>query len=157
MNGERGLALSRGPDVRLAMTLFLIVAACARTESASEAPPVGDSAAIVTGLMDAFNAHDPDAMREYWDENVTWIELSGAQAQVVTSSADQLYEELVAYFETIPSVRSSLENISVNGDYVSAVERPVWQQDGETKSQASIVVYEIKNGKVRRFWYYPPQ
>ena len=52
---------------------------------------------------------------------------------------------------------SSLENITVNGNYVTAVERPVWQEAGERMSQSSIVVYEIIDGKVKRFWYYPPQ
>ena len=114
-------------------------------------------AEAVTGLMDAFNDHDPDRMREFWHDDVTWIEISGEGASVITSSADQLHGELVAYFESFPSVRSSLENVSVNGDFVSALERPVWEEDGERKSQASFVVYEIAEGKVKRFWYFPPQ
>ncbi len=69
----------------------------------------------------------------------------------------QLHSELVAYFESYPTVSASLESISVNGNYVSAIERPVWEEAGERKSQASVVVYEITDGKVKRFWYFPPQ
>ena len=47
--------------------------------------------------------------------------------------------------------------LAVNGAFVTAVERPVWEEAGERKSQASVVVYEIIDGKVKRFWYYPPQ
>lgn len=126
-------------------------------ERAKPTEPSGVGAEAVTGLMSAFNNHNPDQMREYWHADVTWIEVSGDGASVITSSADQLYNELVVYFETFPSVRSSLENVSVNGDFVSAVERPVWEEDGERKSQASFVVYEIDDGKVKRFWYFPPQ
>jgi len=34
-----------------------------------------------------------------------------------------------------------------------------YEQDhkGVEQSQASIVVYEVIDGKVKRFWYYPPQ
>jgi hypothetical protein len=42
-------------------------------------------------------------------------------------------------------------------DYVTAIETTVWDQDGTRKSQSSIVVYEITDGKVKRFWYFPPQ
>lgn len=126
-------------------------------ERAKPIEPSGEGVETVVGLMAAFNDHNPDQMREYWHSDVTWIEVSGDGASVITSSADQLYNELIVYFESFPSVRSSLENLSVNGDFVSAVERPVWEEDGERKSQASFVVYEIDGGKVKRFWYFPPQ
>ncbi len=134
------------------------IAACAPDAERTAPPPaVGDNVGVITGLMAAFNAHDADKMRDYWHSDVTWIELSGQQASVVTSSAAQLHNELIAYFEAYPSVKSGLENIAVNGNFVTAIERPVWEEAGERKSQASIVVYEIIDGKVKRFWYYPPQ
>ena len=141
-----------------AVISLVLLAACAPDAERNAPPPaVGANAEVVTGLMAAFNAHDPDKMRDYWHSDVTWIELSGQQASPVTTSAQQLYDELVAYFEAYPSVSSSLENISVNGNFVTAIERPVWKEDGERKSQASVVVYEIIDGRVKRFWYYPPQ
>lgn len=142
----------------LFLLLFWLSAACAPdAERAEPIEPSGEAAAAVNGLMAAFNAHDPDKMREYWRDDVTWIEIAGVQASVVTSSADQLHDELVAYFEAYPSVSSSLETISVNGNYVTAIERPVWEEDGERMSQASVVVYEVIDGKVKRFWYFPSQ
>lgn len=137
---------------------LLFVAACApdaernRPDAAS-----GPQVEAVKGLMAAFNKHDADRMRTYWHDDVTWIEINGTQSSVVTDSAEQLHRELVAYFENYPEVSSSLESISVNGDYLTAIERPVWVEDGEKKSQASVVVYEFDDGKVKRFWYYPPQ
>jgi hypothetical protein len=136
----------------------LLFAACAPDAERTAPPPAaGDNVKVVSGLMAAFNAHDAEKMREFWHPDVTWIELSGERASLVTTSAAQLYTELVAYFEAYPSVSSSLESISVNGNFVTAVERPVWEEAGERKSQASVVVYEIVDGKVKRFWYYPPQ
>ncbi len=138
--------------------LFLVVIACAPDAERTASPEAtGEGVEVVAGLMKAFNDHDPDKMREYWHEDVTWVEITGNQSSVVTSSAEQLYTELVAYFEAYPSVSSGLENISINGNYVTAVERPVWEEDGERKSQASIVVYEIIDAKVKKFWYFPPQ
>ena len=142
----------------LAFLIVVVAAACAPdAERAQPTEPSGEGAEAVAGLMAAFNDHDPDRMRAYWHDDITWIEVSGDGASVITSSADQLYDELVVYFESFPSVRSSLENVSVNGDFVSAIERPVWEQDGERMSQASMVIYEVADGKVRRLWYFPPQ
>ncbi len=137
--------------------VFLLAACAPDAERAAPPPAAGDNVAVINGLMAAFNAHDAGKMREFWHSDVAWIELSGEQASTVTTTAAQLYSELVAYFEAYPSVSSSLENISVNGNFVTAIERPVWEEDGERKAQASIVVYEIIDGKVKRFWYYPPQ
>lgn len=140
-------------------SVALLIAACApdaEKQTVREAAS-GDEVEVVRSLMAAFNDHDADTMREYWHGDVTWIELSGDTSSVVTTSASQLYTDTVAYFERFPSVRSSLENIAVNGAYVTAVERPVWEEGGERKSQSSVVVYEILDGKVKRFWYYPPQ
>ena len=144
--------------VAVGVLALLSIVACA-PDAERNAPPLaaGENVEIVNGLMAAFNDHDPDKMRKYWHDDVTWIELSGAQASTVTTSAQQLYDELVAYFEAYPSVSSSLENIAVNGNFLTAVERPVWEEGGERKAQASVVVYEIIDGKVKRFWYYPPQ
>lgn len=138
--------------------ICLLLAACSPDAERTAPPPAaGDNVKVVNGLMAAFNAHDAGRMRAFWHPDVTWIELAGEQSSKVTTSAQQLHDELVAYFEAYPSVSSSLENISVNGNFVTAVERPVWEEAGERKSQASIVVYEIIDGKVKRFWYYPPQ
>lgn len=136
----------------------LALSACAPdAERNAPAEAAGPEVAAVRGLMDAFNDHDPDAMRSFWHGDVTWVEVTGNQSSVVTSTADALHSELVAYFENFPEVSSSLENVAVNGNYLTAIERSVWMQDGERKSQASIVVYQFEDGKVKRFWYFPPQ
>ena len=125
-----------------------------------EPPPelaAGVEVQAVNDLMSAFNNHDPDGMREYWHQDVTWFEIAGNDTSAITTSADQLHGELVSYFEALPSVSSTLENISSNGRFVTAVERAVWEQDGERKSQTSNVVYEVVDGRVKRFWYFSPQ
>ncbi|MBT8473031.1 MAG: nuclear transport factor 2 family protein [Marinicaulis sp.] len=137
--------------------LFLAAACAPDAERAAEPGPSGPNIEVVKALMDAFNDHDPDEMRKYWHHDVTWVEITGDRSSVVTTSAEQLHAELVAYFEAYPSVSSTLEQISANGEYVSGVEHPVWEQDGERKTQRSNVVYQIVDGKVKRFWYFPPQ
>ena len=142
----------------VSVIISIILAGCAPDAERAQADrAVGEEVEAINGLMAAFNAHDADKMRDYWHNDVTWVEVTGNQTSVVTSSADQLHQELVVYFEQFPTAQSSLENIATNGKYVMAVERPVWQEAGERKSQSSNVVYEVVDGKVKRFWYFPPQ
>jgi len=141
----------------IALLLFAVAACAPDAERAEKPSPTGGAVDVVNGLMAAFNDHDTDRMREYWHSDVTWIELAGDQSSVVTTNAQQLYDETAAYFEAFPNVQSSLENLTVNGNYVTGIERPVWEEDGERKTQASVVVYEVLDGKVKRFWYLPPQ
>lgn len=142
----------------LVAVLITALAACSpdaeRAEFASESGPL---VYVVNGLVSAFNAHDPDAMRRYWHDDVAWIELSGNESRILTSNADDLHAEMVSYFEAFPDVFSSLDRVSVNGDFVTGVEYAVWREDGERRAQSSIVVYEIVDGRVKRFWYYPAQ
>ena len=141
----------------IAACLFML-ASCA-PDAERNAPPLasGENVQVINELMAAFNAHDADKMRSYWHSDVTWMEVAAQQARVATSSSAQLHTEMIAYFEAYPSVSSSFESIVANGDFISAVEKAVWEEDGERKSQSSIVIYEINDGKVRRFWYFPPQ
>lgn len=137
---------------------LLFLAACAPDAERSQSRVAsGDKVELVNALTAAFNVHDAGKMREYWSEDVTWIEISGNQSSVVTDNADDLHDELVRYFETFPEVSSDLDAIAVNGSFLSGVETVVWNQDGERQSQSSLVVYEILDGKVKRFWYYPSQ
>lgn len=138
--------------------LLTLLAACSPdAERAAPELAGGRNVEVVRALTEAFNAHDPQGMRALWHDDVTWVEVTGDRSSVVTSSAEQLFDELVAYFETYPDVSSSLEDIVANGKYVSGIERPVWNEGGERKSQTSNVVYEIDDGRVKRFWYFPPQ
>lgn len=141
----------------LAFSAGLLSCAPDAERVAASKAPSGPMVDIVDGLMTAFNDHDPDKMRRFWHEDVTWFEVTASGASVITPDAQALYDELVVYFETYPSVRSTLEGVVVNGRFVAAVERSVWDEDGNRRSQASNVVYEIVDGRVKKFWYFPPQ
>ncbi|MCA8889281.1 MAG: nuclear transport factor 2 family protein [Parvularculaceae bacterium] len=138
----------------LAILGFVVVTACERADDPGVAT-VDPNVVIVQNLMKAYNAHDVDAMRGFFHDDVGWYEVYGGTITPVTLSAADLAGELETYFATFPNVTSSLENPTVSGNYVTAVEKPVWEVDGKRKSQSSIVVYEITDGKVKRFWYFP--
>ena len=136
--------------------LCVLTAACSPdAERHAPTPVAGPEVETVQALMVAFNAHDADKMREYWADDLVWVELSGDQSSIITTSADQLHQEMVGYFKAFPSVASKVSSISTNGRFLSAVEETTWDDGGEPQRQSAIVVYEIEDQKVVRFWYYP--
>ena len=50
---------------------------------------------------------------------------------------------------------AQIEQLTVAGNFVTTVERAYWVQDGVEVSQASLAVYEIRDGFIYRVWYYP--
>lgn len=140
----------------LAILGFAFTVACERADDPGVSA-VDPNVVVVQGLMKAYNAHDVDAMRAFFHDDVGWYEVYGGTITPVTQSAADLAAELETYFATFPNVSSSLENPTVSGNYVTAVEKPVWEVDGKRKSLTSVVVYEITDGKVKRFWYFPSQ
>ena len=107
--------------------------------------------AVATALVDAFNDHDPVAMARlvtkdfelyYFDEHgVAGRALQGPEA---------LMAEMKGYFAARPSVRAEI---------VGAVDGPVFVSFREqiVGGQSALAVYEVRNGLIRRVWYYPAE
>ena len=56
------------------------------------------------------------------------------------------------------SLSPTLEDSLVSGRFVTVRERASWtSESGEERSQASVAVYEIRDGLVARVWYYPAE
>lgn len=62
---------------------------------------------------------------------------------------------MTSYFRSLPDVRSTIEASFENGPWVTVRERVHWTGASGPRTQASIAVYEIRDGRVRRVWYFP--
>lgn len=99
--------------------------------------------------MEAFNAHDAEAMGAFVTDDVEIFYVDDAGVpEIGTRGRSQLATQMTAYFEALPEVASSIESILPGPVYVSVRERIV---DGA----ASLAVYEVRDGLIRRVWYYP--
>lgn len=122
-------------------------------------PPAAasDSAAlaVVRGYFAAYNAHDVDGVIRYLSADFTWLSASGDSLVVELRGASSMRASLVQYFQDLPSARSEIEGAVVLGPWVTVRERAHWQSTSGPRSQASISVYEVREGLLRRVWYYP--
>jgi hypothetical protein len=117
--------------------------------AAQEARAASGALATARALLDAFNRHDPEAMAALVTPD---FELYYVDEQEVGEPAvrgrEELAAEMRAYFNAQPTVQSTMTAVIDGPAYVSFREQIVG-------GRASLAVYEVRDGKVRRAWYFP--
>ena len=109
----------------------------------------------VREFVAAFNARNIDAMLDAVDENVQWLSVDGAKIAVEAEGKKALRQSMESYFRGCPSCKSNLEWIQTAGIRVTALERASWSGKSGPKSQKSLSVYEFRDGKIVRVYYFP--
>jgi hypothetical protein len=103
----------------------------------------------------AFNAHDPDAMILNLHESFAWFAVDSDVMTLEMQGRGNFHSSMVEYFANVPGARADIEEIFAIGAFVTTRERAYWRQGDTEMSQASLAVYEVRNGLIYRVWYYP--
>jgi hypothetical protein len=112
--------------------------------------------ATVRAYFAAYNAHDIDGVVKRLHPEFVWLSVDGDKVSEDARGPDAIRTMLTGYFKGLPTTRSEIETISALGPWVSVRERAHWKgKDGGARSQASLSVYEVRDGLLRRVWYYP--
>lgn len=113
---------------------------------------------IVRDYTAAFNARELDRMLAFTTDEVEWLSIDGAKVTTETAGRDLLRDAMEIYFRDCPSCRSELLWIEAAGSRVAAFERASWTaKDGREKSQSSLSVYELVDGRIARVSYFPAE
>jgi len=128
-----------------------IVLAASLFAHATDSP----EAVTVQAYVGAYNAHDIDAVLRLIHPDFVWLNLDGDEIKVEARGKEAIRTMLTSYFKGLPSARSEIESISTLGPWVSVRERAHWTGKNGPKSQAALSVYEVRDGLLRRVWYYP--
>jgi hypothetical protein len=132
----------------------LIYVAIAASFCASAAK-AGGTADTVNALMAAYNAHDVAAMRALWADDIVWFDIDGDRMTASVRGAAEFETGMQSYFRSFPDVRSTLSGALESGPYLTGVETATWTSGRGMQSQSAPVVYEVREGKIKRVWYYP--
>jgi len=133
------------------LSLALLVTACSATEPSVVAPHP-----VIQAHVDAFNAKDIAAMAAVEHPDIEWLSINGSDISTEVAGRDALSEMMEDYLKNNPSVKGTLRDWGVNGNYVSVTETARWTtKDGFQKSQSATTVYELEDNLIRRVWYYP--
>ncbi|MEM6701961.1 MAG: nuclear transport factor 2 family protein [Acidobacteriota bacterium] len=139
-------ALSRAGWRRQVVRLLLI--AFSTFPAAAEVPKALE---VAQQLVEAFNRHDPEAMAALVanDFELYYVGDDG-KASLALTGPEALEKEMTGYFEAVPNVESKITD-QVRGEaFVSFREQIVG-------GASSLAVYEVREGKIRRVWYYPAE
>lgn len=132
---------------------FVALSLLACTRAASVAPHP-----TITAYSDAYNAQDLAAMRALMHDDIEWLSVNGSDIVVEVAGKDALSEAMTSFFEDPNMATGTHKGWSVNQDYVAVTETAHWtNKAGEAQSQSALTVYELKDGLIRRVYYYPPQ
>ena len=113
--------------------------------------PHPNAGQVVRSYVDAFNRHDVSAMISMVDPAIEVFYPDGdGLFSLASSSAEQLAADLTAYFEARPEVKSSIRGLVDGPAFVSFREQIVG-------GASSLAVYEVRQGLVRRAWYFPSE
>lgn len=113
-------------------------------------------AIALRAYYDAFNRHDAEATAAFCAEDLKWFSIDGDKIGTNAESRAQLRDWLTGYFAKLPSVRSEVVSLDQAGAFLTVRERASWQnKEGQRVSQQALAVYEIRDGLIRRVWYYP--
>lgn len=110
---------------------------------------------VIRSQLAAFNAHNADAMMANLHEDFAWFGVDSDITTLEMKGRGNFFKSMRDYFSSVPGARAEIEEIFVAGDFVTARERSYWRQGDAELSQASLAVYEIRNGLIYRVWYYP--
>lgn len=110
---------------------------------------------VIRSQLAAFNGHNADALMANLHEGFAWFGVDSDITTLEMKGRDNFFKSMRDYFSSVPGARAEIEEIFVAGDFVTARERSYWRQGEAELSQASLAVYEIRNGLIYRVWYYP--
>lgn len=106
---------------------------------------------VAEALVGAFNRHDPAAMAALVapDFELYYVDDAG-KAALALSGPESLKKEMTGYFAALPEVRSKIVD-SVGGERFVAFREQI------VGGASSLAVYEVREGLIRRVWYYPAE
>jgi len=88
-------------------------------------------------------------------EDFEYLGVDGSKVSVDAVGREALKQSMVGYFASVRDVESVIEHTTVTGPYVAFRERVSWTGKSGRRSQAALGVYEVRDGLVKRVWYYP--
>ncbi len=118
------------------------------------ASALAEPADVVRAYVDAYNAHDVNAMLALVDDDLTWFMIEEDEMRTEISGTKYLELGMTAFFQAMPEGRSEIRALTVSGSFVSVVEEAFWQTADDSGSQCAMAVYEVIDELIHRVWYY---
>ncbi len=131
---------------------LLTLAGCVSPQNASQS---GDYSTI-SSYTEAYNDRDIQAMSALMHPDIQWLNVEGHEVSVIADGKADLVAQMNDYVLSPSATTSTLEGAVADGPFMALREVARWpREDGSIAEQSALAVYEIRDGLVRRVWYFP--
>lgn len=111
---------------------------------------------VIQKQLAAFNRHSADEVVACYAEDIKWRSIDGDEVSIEGDGRESIRTWLTGYFKSLPTVKSELLEINQTGAHVVFREHATWTgKDGKPRGQTAIGVFEVRDGLVKRAWYFP--
>ncbi len=141
------------------LALLVITFSLQSTALGDKKPVAKDSSpqSVVHAFEKAFNDHRVDDMLALLSPDVVWFSIAGDSMTTEARGRDYISTWLKDYFKSLPSIRSSFDGVISSGSFIATLERPTWTTPDGPRSQQALGIYEVRDGKILRIWYFPSE
>jgi hypothetical protein len=138
------------------LVLPLLLAAAVPCSAVTPCGTSSDPAAVVQAQVDAYNKHDVEAFLSCYADNATVYWLDGHKAPA--KGAKALHDEF-AFLAKIPPAGAGfgvdIVTKTITGPTVANVEHMRGLPPGAPAVPDTLVVYEVREGKIVNAWFAP--
>ncbi len=105
--------------------------------------------------VDAFNQKDIDKLISNVSDDFKFFYVAPDSLILEVEGREKFAEAMAGYFEAIPSVKSKIEEYAIVGNKISFREVVSYTTaKGKKSSASSMGIYEVKDNKISRVWYF---
>ncbi|MDX2141721.1 MAG: nuclear transport factor 2 family protein [Rhodospirillaceae bacterium] len=111
---------------------------------------------LVRRQRDAFTRKDVSALTADLADDYAWFRITEDGSAIKSASGKaEVAERMGTFFKTVPYTGSRVERAMTVGNYIVAEEQDTFDTPQGPRTQITLGVYEIKDGKFRRAWAFP--
>jgi hypothetical protein len=114
-----------------------------------------DAGGPAAAFVQAFNQQNIPAMLALLHDDVRYMFIQDDQIHTETRGKQQLADYLPGFFNNAPETQSQILHAHQQGPHTVQLEQANWtDQQGQSRSQCSWSVYELKAGLIINIWYH---
>jgi hypothetical protein len=126
--------------------LMLPLVAVAQVESARQ---------MLQDQVDAYNRGDVERLVANVSEGFKWFSIASDSLLLEVAGKDDFRKGMESYFEGRTPPHSKIDGYVIDGNRISFREIVSHENaDGETVQSSAMGVYEFRDGKIHRGWYF---
>lgn len=131
-------------------TLLVLVVFTAISTFAFQAKPKAP-ADVAQALVEAFNAHDVEAILKTYHPNSVAHRLP--DGKVLLNGHADIRKKFETVFQRNPSIKVEIVQRIVDGTFVIDKEKIIVVKNGKPTEDFGIVIYEVRDGLIVNEWY----